>query len=74
MKPKICPRCDTINESDSSYCKKCTAILDDKMKYQIEENQAIRSKVDAMMNLLVQDEEFRTLLLEKMNNLGGNTI
>jgi len=69
LKPKICPRCDAINEHDSSYCKKCTAILDEKLLIEVEKENKVRGSADKIMAILMKDEEFKQMVVEKLGNI-----
>lgn len=73
LKPKICPRCDTINAVDAHYCIKCAGILDIKtaceMEQKIREEKEARAKADTLLNLLVKDSEFMKLVEERIKEL-----
>jgi integrase/recombinase XerD len=69
FKPRKCPRCMTLNGHDSSYCKQCSAILDEKLKIEMEQKRDVRDQMDKMMDMLMQDKAFRKVVVEKMNNL-----
>lgn len=37
LKPRKCPRCDTMNSPDSKYCRNCSLVLDVKAALELEE-------------------------------------
>lgn len=63
---KICPRCNSINMEDAKYCMKCGLILDIKEAARIEE---ARLKADRILNELFKDNEFKELLIKKLELL-----
>ena len=67
LKPKICPRCGTVNTPDAMFCSKCGLALDIKAAMQMEET---KRRIDAIMNKLMEDEEFRTFMMKKIQELG----
>ena len=75
LQPRICPRCDTINQHDSQHCGKCGGILDLKYAMEIEEKNEnelnMRKESDEMMNLLLKDQEVQQVLLKKLKELKG---
>jgi len=74
LKPKICPRCDTINAVDSKFCSNCAGILDVKTAYDLQEKITketdIRKNSDELMNVLMKDPEFLNLFASKVKELG----
>lgn len=69
LKPKICPRCETINSHDANYCSKCAGILDENAKFHLEQQTERRSKADEMMNLLMKDKEFQHFFSKKIKSI-----
>ncbi len=67
LKPVICPRCDTINASESKHCNKCGGILDLKIAFEMEEKQKLREEPERMLNLLLKDPEIQEIFLRKMS-------
>jgi len=63
IRPKICPRCSTVNEFDAKFCKKCGLALDIKAAEKMEK---IDKTVDALMKLLTEDEEVKEMLERKL--------
>ncbi|MBI4448817.1 hypothetical protein HY641_02200 [Candidatus Woesearchaeota archaeon] len=73
-KPRVCPRCETINRVDSAYCNKCAAILDEKTLLQSQrqhlETQQATTNAHDLMNALMQDTEVRTFLAQRILAMG----
>jgi ribosomal protein L40E len=63
LTPKICPRCDISNAYDAKFCTRCGIALDITIANQIDE---ARRTTDTIMDTLMQDQEFRELLLKKI--------
>lgn len=76
MQPKICTRCDTINSFDSKQCNKCGCILDLKTALELEEKHEKvndeRSRADEILNLLLNDNDVRKVIAEKMKLMGDH--
>jgi integrase len=74
IKPKLCPRCDTINVPEAKFCIRCAGILDLKTACELEEKNAkekeIRHDYDDVLNVLVKDPEFLSMLLNKVKETG----
>ncbi|MBN2422965.1 site-specific integrase [Candidatus Woesearchaeota archaeon] len=58
---KICPRCSEKNPFDRSFCGKCSQRLD-----VTREEMAQLNEEERIMNELMQDEEFRSLVKRKL--------
>ena len=67
LKPKVCPRCGALNQIDAMFCSKCGLALDIKAAMQMEK---AKRRIDAIMNKLMEDEEFRTFMMKKIQELG----
>ena len=79
LQPRICPKCDTINQHDTKHCNKCGSIIDLKYALEVEEQKEkelnLRKDSDKLMDLLLKDKDVKALLLEKLGELGPiNTI
>ena len=61
-----CPRCAKDITSEDQFCPACGMILDAKTAIQME---ADRAKADRLMDLLMKDEEVRSLLSRKIHGL-----
>ena len=72
--PIICPRCETINNTDSLYCSKCAAILDEKTaivsQKEFLEQQQNSQNANNLMNILMQDKDVKEFLAQKVLALG----
>jgi len=66
LTPKICPRCQQSNVHDGKFCSKCGLVLDIKAAAQME---SARMKTDDIMNVLMEDNEFREILKKKLEEL-----
>lgn len=67
MTPKICARCDLVNTYNSVHCSKCGALLDLKVALELDEK---RSNADKLMEMLLQDVEVKTLVMQKLAKMG----
>ncbi len=67
LKPKTCPRCNAISSPISKFCNKCGFVLGAEVAYEIEDE---RKKSDTLMNRLMEDPDFKKLMLEKIAGLG----
>ena len=61
--PKNCPRCKTHNAPTSKFCTSCGYVLDAAVIYQAENE---RQKADELMNMLMQDPEFKKMAVAKL--------
>ena len=68
--PKItltkCPRCGKAITSEDQFCPACGMVLDAKVAVQLEDE---RAKADQLMDILMRDEEIRSLLYHKVHEL-----
>jgi integrase/recombinase XerD len=69
MKPKKCAKCRTINEVTNKYCKICGLPLDEKESQRLIENDLKRNQADEVMNGLINDPEFKEMLIKKLNRI-----
>lgn len=78
MKPRICPRCDTINTPDAKFCTKCAGILDVQVAMQMEDKiskeKEMRTRSDDLMNMLMKDKEFFSMFVEKVKELNKGIV
>jgi len=74
MKPKICPRCDTINVSEAKFCIRCAGILDLKTACELEEKhmkeKEIRHDYDDVLSVLLKDPDVLSILANKVKEMG----
>jgi len=66
LAPKSCPRCQTSNPFDASFCSRCGLALDVKVAVQLEEE---ARKRDERLARVLEDPEVRALLLRKLTEL-----
>jgi integrase/recombinase XerD len=73
MKVKVCQRCKEHNSPISKFCTKCGLPIDADFLSKIEGE---RQKSDNLMNKLMEDKEFREMMLKKISemNLERNLI
>lgn len=69
MKPKKCVKCKTVNEVTNKYCKICGLPLDKKESERLIENDLKRSQADEVMDKLINDPEFKEMLIRKLSGL-----
>ncbi len=76
LKPKMCVKCDTINSHDSHHCGKCGSVLDLRTALEQDERrkeeQLLRGNADKLMDMLLKDDQVKSLVLEKLGGLGTN--
>jgi hypothetical protein len=61
-----CPRCSKDITSEDQFCPACGMVLDAKTAVQLEDE---RAKADSLMDLLMRDDEVRSLLSRKIHEL-----
>ncbi len=66
-----CPRCGKDSGSNAQFCTACGMILDQKTAVILDEE---RAKADQIMDLLMKDEEVRTLLAKKISQLYSSSL
>jgi len=66
VQPRVCSRCKTINGFDTRYCRQCGGVLDVRELMEMEERLSERQEADKMMNMLMQDQDIRKLVLMKL--------
>jgi len=73
LKPKICPRCNTLNSYSSNYCSKCASILDIETAMKEQEEMVNKDKrltnTNDIMSALIKDSEVQSVLLKKIHEL-----
>jgi len=69
LKPKICPRCKAQNAPTNKFCSRCGTVLDQKTASEIIKKNLERNKADQIMDRLIQDQEFRDMLVRKIGEL-----
>ena len=71
LTPRICPRGNQSNIYYGKFCSKCGLALDINAAVQLEK---ARLKTDTIMNMLMDDPEFKELLKKKLLTLGRKSI
>jgi site-specific recombinase XerD/ribosomal protein L40E len=66
LRIKTCLRCQESNSPTSSFCSRCGSPLDMKTAMQLH---AEESKTDSIMDRLVEDAEFKNLLISKLKSM-----
>jgi integrase/recombinase XerD len=61
-----CPRCARAITSEDQFCPACGMVFDAKVAVQLEDE---RAKADRLMDLLMRDDEVRSLLSRKIQEL-----
>ena len=70
LKPRDCPRCKQINQATNKFCSRCGFPLDEKSRAEIIRKTIERKEADRIMDKLIEDEEFREMLVRKAMLLG----
>jgi len=73
LKPKDCPRCGERNQVTNKFCQKCGMPLDQKAISEILQKDQKRREADEVLDGLLQDEEFREMLIKKIVQ-GGKSL
>lgn len=67
LKPKICPRCNSLNSYNSNYCSKCASILDTETAIKEQEKMMQEDKrfkfKEQIMNEAAKDQKIMEALL-----------
>jgi site-specific recombinase XerD len=63
LTPRICPRCDVSNAYNAKFCSRCGLAIDIDAATQLEH---ARQTTDNVMDILMNDREFRELLANKI--------
>jgi hypothetical protein len=67
MKPIKCLKCKTMNEFTNRFCKICGFPLNKEDAEEILKKETERSVADEVMNNLMNDEEFLSLIKKKVS-------
>jgi len=71
LTPRICPRCNRSNTYDGKFCSRCGLALDINAAAQIED---ARRRTDGIMDVLMEDREFREMLMKKLKEHGISEV
>ena len=66
-----CPKCGHEVAEGDLFCSRCGTVLDEETANAIVQKELDRKKADEMMDRLIQDEEFREILVTKIKNLAS---
>lgn len=66
IKTKTCPRCGAENEVDAMYCSKCSLVLDEKVLYAKQQEEA---KTEGLMDQLLQHPAVQQTIKETIKEL-----
>jgi len=69
LKPKKCLKCNCINEVTNRFCKICGFVLDKEEGKKIIERDFKRSQADNIMERIIDDPEFKELLIKKLSSI-----
>jgi hypothetical protein len=67
LRPRKCPRCDTINPATARFCQRCSFALDVVAAMRIDDE---RNLADDLMARLMADKATRNFLSKKIEKLG----
>ena len=68
LKPKICPRCSTLNSHESNYCSRCSSILDTETALKEQEKMVQQDKESKFTNYIMGEamkrQDFQELMVK----------
>lgn len=71
LKPKECLRCSLSNSPTNLFCSRCGLPLDEATKAAVMKKDIERKQADGVLDKLIEDREFRELLLRKISQMHG---
>jgi len=71
FKPKVCPRCQESNQATNRSRSLCGMVLDEQTKAEILRRELDRKEADQVLDRLLEDQEFREMLVRKMLGIKG---
>jgi len=74
LKPLVCIRCKTKNESTNKFCKLCGMILDKETQEEVIRNEMTTKNMSDVMDKLLHDPEILTLIRRKLENVTPKAI
>ncbi|MBW1731422.1 MAG: tyrosine-type recombinase/integrase [Deltaproteobacteria bacterium] len=69
LKPRICERCEAQNPYTNLFCSRCGNSLDEAARISIVKKEMDRKQADSALDVLIQDREFREMLIRKLQGL-----
>lgn len=74
FKPKECNRCQRVNQATNRFCSRCGMPLDEETKSEILKKSLERKNADDIMDRLLEDQEFREVLLKKLESIAAESF
>jgi hypothetical protein len=71
LRPRKCSRCGKVNPVTNKFCGLCGMCLDREAEMELIRRDMERRRADEILDRLVEDEEFRKILLDKVRSLLG---
>ncbi len=69
LSPRDCSRCQLRNPGSNKFCSRCGLPLDEEAAVQMLKADFERKRADQTFDKLVEDEEFKEMLLRKVREL-----
>lgn len=69
LKPINCDRCGEMNQATNKYCSTCGLPLDEKARTEVIQRTIERKGADGIMDSLLEDQEFRAMLIRKVETM-----
>ncbi len=66
FKPKECTRCNQVNQATNRFCSRCGMPLDEESTAEIIKQGMDRGDADNVLDSLLDDQEFREMLIRKI--------
>lgn len=74
MNPKKCQRCQEVNPFTNVACNRCGFPLDDMLRNGIVQQDSERKKADHVIDLMLQDPNFKLLFMQKLREMQAPTM
>ncbi len=72
--PLTCFKCGGTNDPLAKFCSKCGAMLDEKLAVEMVKKDMERKEADQLMNILMEDDEFKKVLLDRISKLNERKV
>jgi len=69
LKPRICPKCNTINTYDAKFCNNCAGILDIGTALEVEEKKSEIREFNEMLNKLAKHPDKMEMLVSALRSI-----
>lgn len=73
LRPKECARCSLANQATNRFCSRCGLPLDEDAKVEVMKKDMERKDADDVLDKLIEDREFRDILIKKILSMKQNT-